>query len=338
MSFPRLEEAQPVVSVVVPMLNELGFIEACLAGFAAQTYPADRLDVIVVDGGSTDGSRAAVDAMARSAGWVRVVDNPRRKASAAFNEGVRAARGEVVCLFSAHGVADPTWVERSVAVLKETGAAGVGGRCPHVGLTASSRAVGLAMMSPFGMASPTRYSTRRQEIDTIIHPAYVRKALAGFDFDESLERNSDYELNWRLREAGARLVFDPSITSTYRPRGSLKALARQFWWYGRWKARVVERHPRSLKPRHLAPPAAVAGAALAPLLLPFGWGRRLVRAARAAGAAYGGLVVAACVQGRPHGAGASPAVFVAAFPVMHFSWGAGFLFTWLRDWVRRPRR
>lgn len=319
----------PVVTVVVPMLDEAGFIEACLEGFAAQTYPLDLLDVVVVDGGSTDGSRAFVDALALDHPWVRVVENPARKASAAFNAGVLAAKGDVVCLFSAHGVPDPDYVAASVAVLRDTGAAGVGGRYLHVGLDPTSSAVGLAMVSPFGMASPHRFAARRGEVDTISHPAYRRGALADVGpFDETLERNSDYELNFRLREQGATLVFDPAVVSIYRPRGSLRALGRQFWWYGRWKERVVRRHPGSLKARHLVAPAAVAGAAVAPVLLVARPGRRLVAVAAAA---YAAMVAAAVVQARPAEHGASAPVLAACFPVMHGAWGAGFLTSLVED-------
>jgi glycosyltransferase involved in cell wall biosynthesis len=313
----------PIVSVVVPMLDERSHIGACLDGFAAQTYPLEYLDVIVVDGGSADGSRQIVDERANACRWVRVIDNPQRKASAAFNVGVTAALGEVVCLFSAHGVPDPQYVERSVAVLSETGAVGVGGRYLHVGEDRSSSAIGLAMVSPFGMASPHRFATVREEVDTISHPAYRRDALVDVGpFDESLERNSDYELNFRLRAAGGALVFDERISSVYRPRPSLRALGRQFWSYGRWKARVVQRHPASLKPRHLAAPAAVAGGLLSPLLLMTPAGRRLVTVGALS---YAGLVAIAVSRSQPRAHKADPLTLAAAFPVMHAAWGAGFL-------------
>lgn len=215
------------------MRDELGHIEACLDAFAAQTHPADRLQVIVVDGGSQDGSRALVDERAAVTPWLEVVDNPLRKAAAAFNCGLRAARGEVFCLFSAHGVPDPEYVARSVAVLAETGATGVGGRYDHRGEDPTSNAIGRAMVSPVGMASPHRYAAERTVVDTISHPAYRLEDLEGVAFDESLERNSDYDFNWRLRSEGKVLVFDPSVASVYRPRPSLTALGRQFWWYGR---------------------------------------------------------------------------------------------------------
>ena len=326
----------PLVSVVVPMLDELGSIDDCLDAFSAQTYPLERLEVLVVDGGSTDGSRARVEERAEHEPWIRIVENPRRKASAAFNAGVAAARGEVVCLFSAHGVADPEFVRRSVEVLDEAGADGVGGSYLHVGLDPVSRAIGLAMVSPFGMASPHRFARQRQEVDTISHPAYRRDALLRVGpFDETLERNSDYELNYRMRQLGMRLVLDPSIVSVYRPRRSLAALGRQFWWYGRWKARVVQRHPGSLRARHLVAPAAVAGVAVVPIAVLRPGGRRLVALAVAL---YGGGVAAGVAAAHPRRHQASVSALAACFPVMHGAWGAGFLASMGQDALMVVRR
>lgn len=327
------EDDLPMVTVVIPMLNEMGAIAACLEQFAGQTYGTDLLDVVVVDGGSTDGSRELVEAYAVDHPWVRVVDNPARKAAAAFNVGVREARGDVLCLFSAHGVPAADYVARSVSVLEETGAAGVGGRYHHIGTDPSSRAIGLAMVSPFGMASPHRTVVERREVDTISHPAYRIEAMREVGpFDEGLERNSDYEFNHRMIQAGHRLVVDPEIESIYRPRPSLRALGRQFWWYGRWKERVARRHPDSIKVRHLVPPAAVAAAVTAPLWARGRFGRR---AASAGAVAYGASVVVAVAQAGPRSSEASPLTLAAAFPVMHGAWGGGFIASFIEDTWKR---
>ena len=327
-----MSDELPLVSVVVPMLNERAHIEECLAGFARQTYPLDRLDVVVVDGGSDDGSREMVEKLAAERPWMRVVDNPKRRAAAAFNVGVGAARGDVVCLFSSHGVPHDRYIEASVEALRGSDAAGVGGRYLHVGTTRVSNAVGLAMISPFGMASPHRFVSVRREVDTISHPAYWRSRLLEVGpFDESLERNSDYDMNWRLREAGMRLVFDPSIESVYRPRPSLRLLARQFWWYGRWKARVIRRHPPSLRARHLVPPAAAAVGMLSPVVALHPAGRRsLGRMA----IAYVIAVFVATLAARPQDHDADPLALAACFPVMHGAWGAGFLLSAFEDNLR----
>jgi len=186
------------------------------------------------------------------------------------------------------------------------------------------------MTSPFGMASPFRFARRRRDVDTIGHPLYRAKALRDVGgFDETLERNSDYELNYRLRQAGYRLVFDPTIVSTYRPRATLGELARQFWWYGRWKAHVVHRHPGSIRARHLVPPLLVLALASAPA-----WSRtRPGRDALAlAVGMYGVTAVLAAAAAEPGRAEADRLALLAAFPIMHVSWGAGFLSTLARRW------
>lgn len=318
---------RPLVSIVVPMLDEIDSVRACLDSFERQSYPVDRIELLVVDGGSQDGSRELVEQRSGPL-RVRVIDNPARRASAAFNRGVEAANGDVICLFSAHGVADERYVETSVAALRSSGAAGVGGRYLHVGVDPVSNAIGLAMVSPFGMASPHRFATDRSEVDTISHPAYWAGELRSVGpFDETLMRNSDYELNWRLRASGRTLVFDPAISSVYRPRRSLRALARQFWWYGRWKERVVSQHPGSLKPRHLVPPAFVSGLAIAPVVALTATGRRLIVATASV---YGAMVILAVVQARPRQHRAHVPTLVACFPVIHLSWGGGYLLSLLQ--------
>ena len=317
---------EPIVTIAIPMLNEGRYIVPCLRSFAAQTWPSAKLDVMVIDGGSDDGSELLVEAFMADHDWVRLVPNPAGSAAAAFNIGMNDARGEIVCLFSAHGVADPDYVRASVDAIRSSGASGVGGRYRHEGLDSTSQGIGLAMTSPVGMASPHRYATEPREVDTISHPAYRRDAM--FDvggFDESLARNSDYEFNYRMREAGHRLFFDPSIGSVYRPRPNLNALFRQFWFYGKGKARVIEQHPGSMSPRHAVAPLAVLAAAMTPIVFAMSRLRRLRPVAIVGWAGYGSVVAYGVKRAAPRDHDASPMAVLAAFPVMHAAWGAGFL-------------
>lgn len=322
-------EHTPFVSVIVPTYNEKGFVGPCIEGFQNQSYPPDRFEILVVDGMSADGSRDEVLALAALDPRVRLIDNPRRVAAAAANEGIRHAQGDVLCFLSAHGVPHTDYVASSVRVLLETGAGGVGGKYLHVGLDRVSRAIGLAMSSPFGMASPHRVSSAQREADTISHPTFIRQVFdAVGGYDETLSRNEDYELNYRVRQAGFRLVFSPEISSVYRPRSSLKALARQFYAYGHGKAEVMRRHPRSVQARHLVPPVAALGAALTPVLVLAPPTRRLV----AAGAGVYALLVSLAIgRERPSCHEASTAVFALALPVMHATWGAGVVIGLLRS-------
>ena len=316
----------PIVTIAIPMLNESRYIVPCLESFAAQDWPLDRLDVMVMDGGSEDGSRLVVEAFAEKNPWLRLVDNPSGGAAAAFNLGMNGAHGEVVCLFSAHGVADPDYVRRSVEVLHRSGAAGVGGAYRHEGLDPVSSAIGIAMTSPVGMASPHRYSSTARDVDTISHPAYRRDAMLDVGgFDEELLRNSDYEFNYRMRVAGHRLHFDPVIGSLYRPRPNLNALFRQFWYYGKWKAKVIEQYPGSMNTRHAVAPLAVLGAVLTPLLFAFRPLRPLRYVAALGWAAYAGLIAYGVKRADPRTHSASAGALAASFPVMHVAWGAGFI-------------
>lgn len=324
-SLPTSHGQLPRVSVIVPLLDEVDAISLCVDSFGAQDYPLDLVEVLVVDGGSTDGSRERVEEMASTRPWLRLVANPRRRISAAFNEGWKAATGDVICLIGAHSRVGPDYVTRSVRLLTDSHAAGVGGRLNHEGSNPVSRAIGLAMISPFGMASPFRFSTEQRAVDTIGHPAYWRSDMEEIGpFDESLECNEDYEFNFRLRQAGKTLLFDPTIVTSYHPRGSLVDLGKQFFRYGRGKADVLRRHPGSLTARHLIAPAATAMALAVPLLAITRPGRRLAGMGMAA---YAALLTAALVNSRPWSNRAQPVVFLAAFPVMHLSWGAGVLWT-----------
>ncbi len=316
----------PSVSVIIPMLNEAGFVGPCIDGFLAQTTDA-IVEILVIDGGSTDGSDLEVLRRRSLDRRVRLVRNPRRLAAAAANIGIDESVGEVLCFVSAHGVPDPGYVGTALAVLDETGAVGVGGRYDHVGTDPVSNAIGLAMASPFGMASPHRTSQQRRDVDTISHPVFRKSALVEIGgYDETLLRNEDYETNYRLRRAGGRLVFTPELSSVYRPRRSLGALGRQFWDYGYWKAEVMARHPDAVRPRHLAPPAAVAGAiVLAAGLTPPATRAAAQRGAAAIGVAYGALLGAAVIRERPAAHGASTRHFVAALPLIHGAWGGGVL-------------
>lgn len=327
----------PSVSVIIPMYQEEGFIGACLDGFVAQTYP-NVSEILVIDGGSTDGGPAIVEQHALVDPRIRLLDNPRRLAAAAANIGIAESTGELLCFLSSHGVPDPEYVEVAVRVLQRTGAAGVGGVYEHVGLDAASSAIGLAMASPFGMASPHRSALVETEVDTISHPVFVKQALVNIGgYDETLLRNEDYETNYRLRRNGGSLVFTPEMSSVYRPRHSLRALGRQFYDYGYWKAEVIIRHPASVRPRHLVPPAAVVGTAVLAIASVVGsvrpWARR---AAAIEVVGYAVLLAAAVRHAEPARHDADTAHFVGALPVIHGAWGAGVVMG-LAGAVRRRR-
>ena len=334
MDMDAAQRELPLVSVLMPVREEAGFIRHSLSAVLEQSYPADRLEVIVADGGSTDGTRELVAELGAQHPNLRLIDNPGRIVPTGLNAAIRAARGEIIVRVDGHTIVAPNYVAECVAALQRTGADNVGGRMTPVGDTEFGRAVALATTSPFGVGgSRFHYSDREEPVDTVYMGAWPRSAFDRFGFfDEELVRNQDDELNYRIREAGGTIILVPRIQSTYTPRGSARSLWRQYFQYGLWKVRVLWEHPSQLRASHLAPPALAAAVGATAALSPFEG-----RARRALGglvATYGAATLLATVGQRRHGAGKERLLLPAVYAILHFGYGFGFLV----GLARKPRR
>lgn len=245
----------PLVSAIVAMRNEEAFIEKCLDSLAEQDYPSDLLEILVVDGRSTDRSREIVSAVRQRMPYLRLLDNEKQISPAAFNIGIKEARGEIVTIIGAHSYLASDYVSRCVEYLAKTGADCVGGPIETIGETDTARAIALAMSSPFGVGDALfRYSDREQYVDTLAFGAYRRDVFERVGlFDEELVGSEDDEFNYRLRSQGGRLFLTPAIKSFYYGRSSFGALCRQYFFYGRGKVRVMRRHPGQVRLRHFIP-------------------------------------------------------------------------------------
>lgn len=303
----------PLVTVVVPARNEAAHIEACVRSVLGQSV-AGGLELLVVDGRSDD----ATPALARTAG-ARVLDNPARTIPAALNVGLAAARGEVVLRFDAHAEMPAGYVSACLRALEEERAANVGGWREVRAAGPWGRAVGTALASRLGVGNSRIWrrpgaGERRRDVETVplgCFRAEILRAVGGWD--ERLLANEDFDLNHRLRGRGGRVVFDPAISSIYRPREKLSAIAGQYLRYGRWKAEMLADAPGAVRPRQLMPPALVLTAVAATLP------SRARGPARSALVAYGACLA---LEARRLGAGPRlPLVFVT----MHACWAAGLL-------------
>ena len=313
----------PSVSVVIPARDCAAELPGCLDAVGAQTYEGP-MEVIVAAAPSTDATERV--ASTASCGLpLRVVSNPAGTTSAALNLAIAAAAGSVIVRVDAQATLPADYVERAVATLQRTGASNVGGVQRPVGRSGLSRVFAAAVASPFGGGTAAfRRGTHAGPVDTVYLGVFDVAALASVGgFDESLVRNQDYELNWRLREQGHVVWLDPGLVVDYRPRSSWAGLARQYFDYGAWKRVMLRRHPRSIKPRQLAAPALVAGLALSALELMRGRLRGGVVPTAYLGACA--LAAARLRAGLP--AFSDRAKAAAAFAVMHLSWGVGFLFS-----------
>ena len=323
----------PSVSVVIPVRDSARDLEQCVQAVLAQDYPG-TLDVVVAVGPSTDGTERVAADIAAEHHQVKLVPNQSGVTPAALNAAIKASSGEVVARVDAHAVIPPGYLREAVQTLRSTGADNVGGVQAAAGETTFERAVACAMSSRFGVGNAQfHYGGEPGPTDTVYLGVFRRAALERVGgFDETLVRNQDYELNWRIRDTGGTVWFDPDLRVRYRPRSTLRGLARQYFEYGQWKREVLRRHPRSVRARQLVPPAAVVANVAG---LAVGAVSRRHRWALGVPAAYTiSAVVASAIAGR----GEPPAVqarMPAVFAVMHHAWGAGFLVS-LR-WRRKGR-
>jgi succinoglycan biosynthesis protein ExoA len=319
------------------MLDEAGHIEAFVAALAAQDFDGD-VELIVADGGSTDGSVELLEAASARAGLrVTVLANPARFVSQGLNACIRRADGDLIVRVDCHSRYPSDYLRRCAEVAERTGAWNVGGIVVPDGRTPMERAVAAAMDSPFGGIGWTRAASGGPaEVDTVTYGAFRPEAFrrAGL-FDESLIRNQDDELNMRLRRAGGKVVLDPTIKTYYTPRGSLRGVFRQYYEYGVWKPAVMLKHRRVFSARSLAPIAFVGSLVLLAALSVVYAPPRLVLVAElvlyAAGATVAGVL---SLRRRREPLSLLPRV-VAVFPTFHVAYGIGMIVGWLRSALRR---
>lgn len=312
------------MSVVIPMRNEGDHIRPCLEAVLGQDYPADRVEILVVDGRSDDNSREIVAEYIQQHPHLHLLDNPKRTTPSALNIGIKAARGQYIVRVDAHTVIAPDYVRRCVELLETTAAGNVGGRMLPVGKSFFEQAVALCTTSRFGMGdSRFHYDTREQYVDTVYMGAFRRELFDKIGlFDESLIRNQDYELNYRIRKAGYKILLSPNIISHYTPRSSLTALWRQYFQYGRWKVCTLQKHPASLRWRQTVPPLFVAGL-VGSLLAGLAWPPAWWLFGGVAGAYLLANLVASTISARRGGWRYLP-VLPLVFAIIHIGWGLGF--------------
>jgi GT2 family glycosyltransferase len=328
----------PFVTVVVPVYNEKAHIAECLQSLIQSDYPKDHFEVLVLEGGSNDGSQHIVMQLARQSSLIRLLDNPHRIAAAGMNIGVQNATGDVIIVLSAHSYVASDFISQSVLYLSKTGAACVGGPMHSVAESFVGKSISLAMSSPFGVGNALfRHSRKAQYVDTVAFGAYRREVFWQIGlFDEELACNEDDEFNYRLRAQGGRIFLSPAIESWYYTRTSLAQLWRQYYRYGLGKVTVIQRHPRSAMVRQFVPFTLIStlmvSGSLGILHPVFLWLFLSVLASYLTAS----VLFSARISARS-GWKYLP-VLPAAFACLHFGYGAGFLVGLLRLVGRSARR
>jgi cellulose synthase/poly-beta-1,6-N-acetylglucosamine synthase-like glycosyltransferase len=304
----------------MPCLNEEAFIESCVRAVLTQDYPADRMEILIADGGSRDRTRDIVARLAAEDARIELIDNPGRLQSAGMNEVIRRARGEVIVRMDVHADYAADYLRKSVEVLDRTGADNAGGAARVRSKGFFQRALCAALASPLAVGG-SRYRGPDNEgwVETVFNGAFRRQIFERVGmYDPRAITNEDAELNQRIIDAGGRVYLSREIRTWYYPRDSLSGLARQYLRYGRGRARTLLKHRRLLSLRPAGPfLMVISGAALLATsglqpITPVVFG------------AYGALTLLEAVRvGRAAGAAAIPLVWLI-FPVLHVAHGLGF--------------
>ncbi|MFG2399539.1 glycosyltransferase family 2 protein [Streptomyces lydicus] len=315
------QQQPPAVSVIMPVLNEERHLRNSVRHILEQEY-AGEMEVVIALGPSTDRTDEIAAELVAEDPRVHTVPNPTGRTPAALNAAIKASRHPVVVRVDGHGMLSPNYIATAVRLLEETGAANVGGIMHAEGENAWEDAVAAAMTAKIGVGNAAFHTGGEAgPADTVYLGVFRRDALEQQGgYNEEFIRAQDWELNFRIREAGGQVWFSPELRVQYRPRPSIKALAKQYKDYGKWRHVVARYHAGSINLRYLAPPAAVCaiaaglvvGAAVTPwgFVVPAGYLAAITAGSLPAGK---GLSVKARVQ------------IPVALATMHMSWGLGFL-------------
>jgi cellulose synthase/poly-beta-1,6-N-acetylglucosamine synthase-like glycosyltransferase len=319
---------EPFVSVIVPLLNEEPYVERLMRSLLDQDYPRERYEILAADGGSTDRTLEILRALDQER-RIRILDNPRRTAPAAMNVAVAAARGEIITRIDGHSRVAPDYLRRIVAVMEETGEAVVGGPVLMEADTPFRRALIEALNSKVGVGSvPYRTLRQRAYVESLQTGSFRREVLDKVGpFDESLAVVEDLDMNTRIREAGFRLLLDPSIRFWYYPRPNLRALARQIHMVGLVKARILRKHPAIFKLKYALPSVFVVAASLAAVaaILAALGGPTIPGLAGAGFLAAYAVAILAFSASTTRRLGLDSLRLLAILPVLHVGYGIGFL-------------
>jgi glycosyltransferase involved in cell wall biosynthesis len=322
----------PSISIIVPCYNEEATIRHLLDAVLAQTYPRARMELIISDGFSTDRTRDVIAAFQKEHAdlSVRVVNNSARTIPSGLNQAIRESRGEIIIRLDAHSMPIPEYVERCVAAHEAGKGDNVGGVWEiRAGAdTWIARAISFAAAHPLGVGDAMyRLNAKAGAVDTVPFGSFRRSLIDRIGaFDETLLANEDYEFNTRVRESGGTVWLDPSIRSVYFSRSTLRKLASQYWRYGFWKFKMLQRYPHTLRWRQALPPLFVFILFILIVLSLFVGLARYFLAAQLI-VYFLALALAGLKLAVEKKTGYLLPGLIFAIATMHMAWGAGFLWS-----------
>ncbi|MBR2578885.1 MAG: glycosyltransferase family 2 protein [Clostridia bacterium] len=248
------------VSVVVPILNEEKYIKKCLDSLLEQDYPKEKMEILLVDGGSTDGTPDIVAQYTQEYTYMKTVENPKKTVQYAMNVGIENASGYYIVRMDAHAEYANDYISKCVEYSEKTGAENVGGTTVVRGKSLVQKIIAASYHSPFALGGSRHYDESYEGYaDTVAWGTFKRETLLKLGmYDERLPRSEDDDLNFRITESGGKIFVTPKIRSIYYPKDSFSKLFRQYFEYGKWKVAVIKKHKKPSRIAHLVPMAFVA--------------------------------------------------------------------------------
>ena len=245
----------PPVSIILTVLNEEAHLSQAITAALNSDYKGE-LELVVAVGPSRDSTLNIAREIAAKDARVKVIENPTGKTPNGLNAALKASQYPIVVRIDGHSEIEKNYISRAVESLNRTGAVNVGGIMAAEGITKFEKAVARAMRSKIGVgAAKFHTGGKAGETDTVYLGVFKRSALEAVGgYDENFVRAQDWEMNFRLRSNGGLIWFDPELKVTYRPRNSIRKLAKQYFEYGRWRRLVSRTHKGTINFRYLAPP------------------------------------------------------------------------------------
>jgi len=326
----------PFVTIIMPIRNEAHFIKRAIRSVLNNDYPAEKMEILIVDGMSNDGTREIIAGLSKEDNRIKLLDNPKRITPSAMNIGIKAARGDLFIRVDGHVEIPADFITNSIRCLHEHSEAWVaGGYIKTAAESFVGRAIAAAMQSPIGVGnSKFRLGDYEGWVDTLafgIHHKWIVEKI-GY-FDEELVRNQDDEFNLRIILAGGKIWMSKAIQSTYFSRGSLYKLWKQYFQYGFWRIMTLQKHKRPASIRQLVPLLFVLSLLLLGLA-GFLWKPFWITLIIAIALYVLALLIGALDVGRKSGWQYAPLAPVV-FAVLHFAYGFGSLWGIVRFSILR---
>ncbi len=331
-----------LVSVIIPCYNEEKHITNLLNALKNQTYLTKNIEIIIADGNSIDDTLLKIKLFMQNNPEINIITlrNNKKIIPAALNQAIRASAGDFIIRMDAHSLPNADYIERCIQHLVAGDADNVGGLwlIQPASNSLIAKSIAFAASHPFGVGDAKyRYSSESDYVETVPYGAYKRTLIQKIGlFDENLLANEDYELNTRILKNGGRILFDPNIQTKYIARENLNALWKQYFNYGYWKFRMLQKYPESLRWRQAIPPLFVISILMGSIIAVFIRIFRFILLIELL--FYFGLLILSSIRIVKNEK--NPGLLIGvpiAILTMHFGWGLGFLKSTLSLIIQKMR-